>query len=208
MTRVLVGMIIVAILASRIVNAAPPIVTISDAGVRVQVSGGSLFDAVDALARAGGFKVTYDGPRPARMLYAVDITSRTVPQALLRLLDGQNINYAMLSDLSGAKVTSLIVVDAASTSGATLSSGAVARPQPFATPRNPRVELPPVDDDPAESAPSEPPVPAPTPQASPNTVPGPPRPPTAPGPASRTSPFAARPFGNPFGPRPTPSPSP
>ena len=198
--------------ASRVVHAGPPVITLGPDRVSVKVAQASLFDAVDALARTAGFAVTYDGARPARMLYGAEIAAATVPQALVKMLDGQNINYAMVLDLSGRRVTSLIIMGAPkSTAAAGAGSGnpAGTRSQPFASPRQPRVDLPPVDDEPApeEEASPEPIVPPPATPGPPASV----QPPVAgtPNPGFRTSPFGPRPpYLPPFGPNPRPSPSP
>ena len=187
-------------------RAGAPVVTIGTTGAKIQVVSASLVDTIDALSRAAGFKVTYEGSRPTAMLFNAEIDTPTVPQTLSRLLDGQNLNYGVVFDLSGRRVTRLMIFGVAPKAGAT--SGATttpARPQPFATPKNPRDTLPPVDDDPQESSEPEPEVPEPTP-----APPGLPRGPEGQTPASPSlpSPFAPRPFGGPFGPRPTPLPLP
>jgi hypothetical protein len=176
------------------VHAATPIVTITPAGARIQVVAASLSETIDALSRASAFKVTYEGARPAAMLYNVEIDTPSIPQTLFRLLEGQNLNYGVVLDPSGMKVISLLILGVAPKVGP---------PQVFATPRSPRSTLPPVDDDPeepavAEPAPSEPPSsPAPSPQPSPVAT----RPPPPP-----RSPFAPRPLvGSPFGPQPAPA---
>lgn len=199
------------------VRAAAPIVTISPTGVRVLVVSASLSETIDALSRAAGFKVTYEGARPSAMLFNAEIDTPTVSQTLLRLLDGQNLNYGVVFDLSGKKVTSLLILGVArKTSGAADTGPSASRPQPFAPPRTPRNDPPLLDDDPEEEAlPPEPAVQEPSPSASPSppgSLQGPgqgsqapplPRPPFIPRPLI-VSPFG----GSPFGPRPTPSPSP
>jgi len=184
------------------VQAAPPVVTLGAAGAKIKVTQASLSEAIDALARAAGFKVTYEGARPNAMLYNAEIDTPTVAQTLFRLIDGQNLNYAVMFDLSGKKVTSLMVLGAQQkTGGAPGSPAALARPQPFTPPRGSRSDPPVVDDEPAEPEPEATPQPTPAPPVPPRGAPGqtPPFPP---------SPFAPRPFGSPFGPRPSPSPSP
>ena len=52
----------------------------------------TLAETIDALARAAGFKVTYDGARPSAMLFNAEIDTPTVAQTLFRLIDGQNLN--------------------------------------------------------------------------------------------------------------------
>jgi hypothetical protein len=186
------------------VHAAPPVVTLGAAGAKIKVTSASLSEAIDALARAAGFKVTYEGARPNAMLYNAEIDTPTVAQTLFRLIDGQNLNYAVMFDLSGKKVTSLMVLGAQpKTGGAPGSPAALARPQPFTPPRGSRNDTPTVDDDPIEAEPeaTPQPTPAPAPPVPPRGVPGQ----TAPFPPS---PFAPRQIGSPFGPRPSPSPSP
>lgn len=188
------------------VLAAQPVVTIGAPGVKIQVTQASLSEAIDALAHAAGFKVTYEGARPAAMLYNTEIDTPTVAESLLRLIDGQNLNYAVMFDLSGKKVTSLMVLGVQpKTGGSPGSSAGDARPQAFTPPRRPGTEAPAVVDDPVE--PESEPTPQPTPVPSPLV-------PVRGGPGSPTSPFppspfgGPRPFGSPFTPRPSPSPSP
>ena len=188
-------------------HAAPPVVTVTTSGARIQVTSASLMEAIDALSRAAGFKVTYEGNRPNAMLFNAEVDTPSVAQTLFRLLDGQNLNYGVVFDRSGKKVTLLMVLGPAPKigGGAVAAAASVARPQPTAVSRGPRRDLPAVDDDPAEAEPE--PTPQPTPEPSPFATPrgGPggqaqPMPP---------SPFAPRPvFPGPFGPRATPSPSP
>ena len=186
----------------RPVRAAPPVVTMSATGTRILVTSASLSEAIDALAKAAGFKVTYEGARPAAMIFNTEIDTPTVAQTLFRLIDGQNLNYAVMFDLSGKKVTSLMVLGIQPKTGGALASPAGgARPQPFTPPRGSRNDSPAVEDDPPESEPTPTPVPSPPtpPRAGPGGLPQPFPP----------SPFAPRPlYGNPFGPRPSPSPSP
>lgn len=186
-------------------RAGAPVVTIGTSGAKIQVASASLVDIIDALARAAGFKVTYEGSRPTTMLYNAEIDTPTVPQTLSRLLDGQNLNYGVVFDLSGRRVTRLMILGFAPRAGATSAATSTsARPQPFATPRTSRDTLPPVDDEPEESSELEPPpVPEPTP-----APPGLPRGPASPASPLPSSPFAPRPYGAPFGPIPAPLPLP
>ncbi len=202
------------------VRAAPPVITIDATGVKVQVASAPLSETIDALSRAAGFKVTYEGPRPTAMLFNAEIGTATVAETLFRLLDGQDLNYGVVFDLTGRKVTSLMVLGpAAKKSGATATSSVAPGPRSFAPPRNPRNELPTLEEDPAEldEADPEPLEPEPTPSVVP-PLPGPqpdeaqrvtlPPSPFAPRPLEG-SPFAPRPLGgSPFAPRPTPSPLP
>jgi len=188
------------------VHAAPPVVTLSATGAKIKVTSASLSEAIDAFSRAAGFKVTYEGGRPNAMLYNAEIDTPTVAQTLFRLIDGQNLNYAVMFDRTGKKVTTLMVLGVQPKSGATPGApSGIARPQPFTPPRGTRNDTPVVDDDPVESEPeaTPQPTPAPSPQVPPRAGPG------GQGAPFPPSPFAPRPpFGSPFGPRPSPSPSP
>jgi hypothetical protein len=183
------------------VRAAAPVVTINPNSVRIQVASAPLVETIDALARAASFKVTYEGARPTGMLFGAQIDTPTVAQTLFRLLDGQNLNYAVAFDLTGKKVTSLMILGVApKVAPAAGPAAGGSRPQPVATPRT---FLPPVDDDPAEE-PEETPEPEPSPPPK-----GPAQGPGSPVSPFPVSPFAPRfPFGTPFGPRPTPAPNP
>ncbi len=189
------------------VRAAAPVVTVSATGAKIQVTSSTLSEAIDALARVAGFKVTYEGARPAAMLFNTEIDTPSVAQTLFRLIDGQNLNYAATLDRTGRKVTTLMVLGTQSkTPAAASGQTGAARPQPFATPRGPRSDAPVViDDDPVEDEPEAPPPPTP--------LPGSAVPPRA-GPGGQATPlppppFTPRPlFASPFAPRPSPSPSP
>ena len=192
-----VGAILMAFPSANEVRAQLPSVDLTGGRARVRIKASQLSDAIDALGRAAGFKVTYDGARPSAMIYNAEIDTASVPQTLFRLLEGQNVNYGVVFDKSGRRVTSLLIVGvAAKSAGGSVSGGSPVRPQGFQPPRAPRAELPPVDDEPVlETAPE----PEPTPEASPSPTP-------VQGPrAFPQSPFGPRPPGfNP--PRPTPSP--
>jgi hypothetical protein len=184
-----------------LVRAAPPVVSMTPAGVKIQITSSTLTEVLDALSKSAGFKLTYEGSRPTAPLYNIEIESPTVGQAVMRLLEGQNLNYAMILDVSGRNVATLLMMGAAKGGPGSSASGAPrdgARAQPFATPRVPRNDMPPVDDDPQEMA-EEPPPPEPTPTPAPAPTPNPRGP----------APFPQSPFGRPpFGPRSPPPPSP
>jgi hypothetical protein len=199
---VIAGSFAMAIANAPLASAQPPAIDLSGGRARVRIKASQLSEAIDALARAAGFKVTYDGARPSAMLYNAEIDTATVPQTLFRLLEGQNVNYGVVFDKTGQRVTTLLIVGVAAKS----AGGSSGRPQSFPTPRASRVELPPVDDDPVEPIAE----PEPSPEVSPSPNPSPaqgPRPYGPPGSPFPPSPFGPRPPGfNP--PRPSPTPSP
>lgn len=178
------------------VRADAPTVTITPSGVRIQIAATTLNEAIDALAQAASFRVTYEGSRPSAMLFNTDIEAPSVPQALLRLIDGQNLNYGLVMDPSGRTVSALIVLGVASPKPGAPQAPA-GRPQPFTPPRPPRNSAEPLDQEPGGTV--EPPV-APEPVPSPTVPVGRPGLPPALGPRM--------PFARPFGPRPTPTPTP
>jgi hypothetical protein len=182
---------------SALAQSSAPVVTLTPGQARIDVAAASLSDAIDALARAASFKVTYEGSRPAAMLYKTAIDTPSVSRTLFRLLEGQNLNYGVVMDPTGQQVTNVIILGVASRSAAAPNSGSSgSRPQPFATPRPPRN---PVTEAPPEVAEAEAPgVPEATPAPTPVEI----RPVAPPSMGPRM------PFGRPFGPRPTPSPTP
>lgn len=187
-------------------QAAPPQVTVGATGARIRVTSASLSEVIDAFARAANFRVTYEGARPTGMIFNAEIDTPSVAQTLFRLIDGQNLNYAVLFDLTGKRVTSLMVLGAPAKVGGTAAAAVGAsRPQPFTPPRVSRADTPVVEDDPPadlEPEPSPQTTPTPPPIAPQRGVPG------GPPPAFQNSPFAPRPpYGTPFAAPPSPSPS-
>lgn len=203
-------MLVAAWIGPRRVSAADPEVTVGAAGAKVHIVSSSLAEAINALARAAGFEVKYDGAQPSAMLFNLDIEAASVPQALLRLLEGQGLNYGLALDATGTRVTSLLItapaprLGAAGTPAPAPPSATAPRTLPFGAPRSPRgvpiIEDTQPDD---ESTPEEAATPTPTPTPSPAPAP-------TPGfrPGSSFPPVARPPFGQPFGPRPTPAVSP
>lgn len=199
-SRMVLAFVTVASLAplTGTVRAATPVVTITPTGARIRVSSATLAETIDALARVAGFKVSYDGARPSAMLFNAEVDTPTVAHTLNRLLEGQNLNYGIVFDLTGTKVTALMIFGTASNTSGSTGASTPTRPQLFATPRNPRATMPPVDDDPVEEVQADAtpePTPTPTPAATPQA--GPPLQP----------PFGPRPFGRPLVPPPTPPPA-
>lgn len=191
------GMLVTLLSLAIAAPAASPVVTITATSARIQVAAATLSETIDALSRAASFKVTYEGPRPSTMLFNAEIDTPNVVQTLNRLLEGQNLNYGVVLDLSGTKVTSLMIFGPALRAGGGSGSGPGAgRAQSFATPRNTRAAPAPMEDDPVEE-----PVPEPSPEPAPS--------PTPVGSTTRPSPFGPRPpFGRPFGAFPTPAQAP
>lgn len=199
-------------------------VRVSEGQVDLTATAAPLGDVLDRLARQTGMKVVYEGPAP-RQLVTLSLHGRTPAETVLALFEGLGLNYALVSDPSGARVQTLVVAGAAAPT-ATSSSPATGRSAPRPNPRRPFGPPPgssPETVEPAfEEADDEPePEPdfaglppgvevaepggapmAPDPAAA-NAAPAP----TPPGPASLPTPPPALPFSaSPFTPQPQPFP--
>jgi hypothetical protein len=103
---------------------------------------------LDGLARKTHMKVVYEGPAP-QTLVTVELRDRTPAQAVLGVLEGLGLNYALVLDLSGTEVETLMIVGASGmTATASASSSGTVRapragrkePPPHANPEAPEVE--------------------------------------------------------------------
>jgi hypothetical protein len=170
-----------------------------------------LVEVLQRLAGAVGMKLVYGGTPPVRPV-SVALVRQPASDAVIALLSGQGIDFALRRD--GTEATAFTLFVAGATEGASPLPDAVAAPnaadpapaeEEVDEPENP-IDLPEVDPI-AETAsePPEEPVPAPRPAASPtplpdlprwSTVPAPPPPvaespvpvPSTPAPADETRP--------------------
>ena len=117
------------------------------AGVEITGSGGRLdviaaqapiSEVLDGLARKTRMKVVYEGGAP-RTPVTVELKDRTPAEAVLGVLEGLGLNYALVLDVSGTEVETLIVGSGA-LSGA--SDGPGASGGVFRAPRASRREAP------------------------------------------------------------------
>jgi len=69
-------------------------------------------EILDRLASQTGMKLVYDAPPPRQLLTAT-IEQRTAPEAVLCILEGLGLNYALVMDRAGARVEQLLVLGAA-----------------------------------------------------------------------------------------------
>src|SRR5688572_17794553 len=146
------------------------------AGVEVTATGDRLdvtaaqapvSEVLDGLARKTRMKVVYEGPVP-RTPVTVELRGRTPAQAVLGVLEGLGLNYALVLDVSGTQVETLMIVGAGAL---TASAGAVAgtvrtrvsarKEAPHADPDDPTVE----SEEPPEVEASVPAVPHDVPKA-------------------------------------------
>jgi hypothetical protein len=103
----------------------------SAAEVRVQPKGqrvdltataAPLAEVLDRLAREIGMKVVYDGPAP-RQLVTVTLKDRTPSEAVLSVLEGLGVNFALVWDETGTRVQTLMVAGSAPATTAAAAQG-------------------------------------------------------------------------------------
>jgi len=181
------------------------------AGVEVTATGDRLdvtaaqapvSEVLDGLARKTRMKVVYEGPVP-RTPVTLELRGRTPAQAVLGVLEGLGLSYALVLDVSGTEVETLMIVG----TGALTASAGIVRParssrreSPLAIQEDPMGET----EDPPEVEASAPDVPHDPAKVDENGK----APPPLVGPRNPTIPFPGSPFAP--GPLPlvTPSPSP
>jgi hypothetical protein len=98
-------------------------------GVRLTVHARAapLTEVLDQVSRRTGMKVVYDG-RPPRHVVSVAIDDAGQADAVLKLLEGLGINYALALDHGGQRVETLIITGAVRSDFAT--DEPPSRPQP------------------------------------------------------------------------------
>jgi hypothetical protein len=75
-----------------------------------------LAEVLDRLGRQIGMKVVYEGPSP-RQLVTLSLQGRSPAETVLGLLEGQGLNFALVSDPSGTQVVTLLVAGTAPSTG-------------------------------------------------------------------------------------------
>lgn len=187
MTRSRLALALVVLLAARTGGAETEVRVTADR-VDVRSDGATVAELLDRLARQTGMKVVYDGA-PPRGRISVNLAGLTPAQAVLAILEGQGLNYALRMDRSSTRIEQLLLV---------AGTGAVPPPPPPPRPEVPRLfqrdrdpEPPEVEEEPAAEAP----------EADENEV----RPPTVPGIGFPSGP--AVPLTLPTPPPPAPAPA-
>ena len=178
-------------------------VEVTKSGDRLDVTAAQapISEVLDGLARKTRMKIVYEGSAP-RTPVTVELRGRTQAQAVLGVLEGLGLNYALVLDASGTEVETLMIVG---TGPRTASDGSAHPPRrgraPHANLEDPVVE----SEEPSEGEGGIPLVPQESPMAEENAKP------EAPAVARPPNPASAFP-GSPFAPGPlplaTPSPSP
>jgi hypothetical protein len=97
----------------------------SKAGVQVDLTARAapLAEVLDRLARQIGMKIVYEGAAP-RQLVSLTLQGRSPAEAVLGLLEGQGLNFALVGDPTGMRVETLLVAGLAPASSPSPSSGA------------------------------------------------------------------------------------
>jgi hypothetical protein len=80
--------------------------------VDVHAKAAPLTDVLDRLSRQIGMKVVYEG-LPPRQLVTATLEGRTPAEAVLGILEGMGLNYALVLDPSGTSVQTLLMAGAA-----------------------------------------------------------------------------------------------
>jgi hypothetical protein len=99
-----------------------------------------LSDVLDRLARQTAMQVTYEGA-PPRNLVTATVAAATPAHAVLSVLEGLGVNYAIQLDRTGSEVRTLLLIAPRTGSAAPRPAGGPAEPSP----RVP--QPPPLDDD-------------------------------------------------------------
>ena len=92
-------------------------VTVTGDRVHVRAARAPLGDVLDGLARRTRMKVVYDGARP-HTLVSVELRDRTPAEAVLGVLEGLGVSYALVMNASGTEVETLMIVGAGTGPGA------------------------------------------------------------------------------------------
>jgi hypothetical protein len=125
-------------------------VALRDGRVDVAARSAPLSEVLDQLGKQTRMEVTYDGA-PPRQLVTATVEAATPAQAVLAVLEGLAVNYALQLDASGREVRSLLVI---------APKGGSAPARPAAAAPAARVP-PPVDDEEPPIVEEDEPPPAP-----------------------------------------------
>jgi hypothetical protein len=102
--------------------AAEVIVAVTDGRVDLTANSAPLSEVLDRLARQTRMELTYDGA-PPRTLVTVVLQAATPAQAVLSVMEGLGVNYALQLDRSGRGVKSLLLIAGGASGPARAASG-------------------------------------------------------------------------------------
>jgi hypothetical protein len=181
------------VLAARFGGAQTEVRRVGDT-LDVRATAAPVSEVLDRIARETGMKVTYDGP-PPRARVSVTLAGVTPAQAVLRVLEGQGLNYALRMDARAVRIEALLMV-----AGSGVGTGNVPPPTPARPiPGTRQIDREPDVAEPDDETPAEAPAPNPEerkPFPFPGGPSGPAMPlmlPTPPPPTTAASPSPAAP---------------
>jgi len=184
------GWLVLALILTALPGAAANVEVRVNAGrVDLKLPGAALSEVLARLSSALGFKLTREDGVPDPYLPALEFKGRTPVEAVLSVLDGQGLNYAITMDASGATVESLLLTATKPPSDATTAASRLT-PSPGA-PRFPRMGMPPPDANDDANVPEPPDVNMP---GMPDDEPAAPPPPPAAPPSAAPTPQGPRPM--------------
>lgn len=124
-----------ALLACSAAAGAEVVVRVAGDRVDLRATSAPLAEVLDQLGRQTGMRVVYEGP-PPRQPVTVAFEGRSHAEAVLALLEGQGLNFAIVSDATGARVETLILAGTAGT-GTSAGRASAAPPRPVRRPFRP-----------------------------------------------------------------------
>jgi hypothetical protein len=124
------------------------------AHVELTARAAPLAEVLDRLGRQIGMKVVYEGATP-RQLVTLSLQGRTPAETVLGLLEGQGLNFALVSDPTGTRVETLLVAGSAPQTPGASSASAPGRSMPSPAFRRPLSPPPGSGPDSMEADPEE-----------------------------------------------------
>jgi hypothetical protein len=83
-------------------------VKLRDGRMTIEATNVSIAEILDRVAKNTGMKVIYDGPPPTQNV-KVSLTERTPADAVLGILEGRGLNFAVILNTAGTQVQTLLV---------------------------------------------------------------------------------------------------
>ncbi len=195
--RKIVPLLVLPLLAGPAAASDPIDVKAHGPKVDVKVTAAPLNDVLDRLSKQTGMKLVYEGQAP-RMVISANLVGLSPMRAVISVMEGLGVNYALMTDPTGSRIETLMIVGAG---GPAAPSGGVApqpsvplpshAPEPMAIDEEPLMEEGDPGVQPEDQRPSGP---VPVEEAAP------PPPPNPVGPSGAPAGFPAPP--NPFAPKP------
>jgi hypothetical protein len=178
--------------------AEPIEVRLDDEALTVQTNGAPLASVLERIKQATGIELVFEGP-PPRQLIRAQLRRSTIAAAIVDLMQGQSLSYAIQLDETGKKPLKMIIFTNVARAAPSASSRRPFRPAP---PRpEPDFEEPPEMEFPEDEPPPPEGMVAPEPPEGRKSMPEEPEEmEDAPPPGKTLSPFAVVPFA------PTPKP--